>query len=181
MTRLLRWAFNSAAAVSGLLSVVTCVLWVRSYWWADYADRVSPRRTCGITSWRGRLIVEWGDSLVAVPAGRWEVAAADVAWYDPSLWASETGPSQFGHSRDVFAMGSGTVVIRRWWAPHWSLAAATWVFAAASVVPPRLRERRRAKAGLCPCCGYDLRATPDGRGPLLDRCPECGTTPGAKG
>lgn len=39
----------------------------------------------------------------------------------------------------------------------------------------RIRRRRRAcQLKLCSQCGYDLRSTADGRGPLLERCPECG-------
>jgi len=56
---------------------------------------------------------------------------------------------------------------------HTAVRSPHWFISILLIVPPamvlrrvmRLRYRRRA--GLCPACGYDLRATPD-------RCPECG-------
>ena len=38
MKRLRRILFNGVAAVSALLCVATCVLWVRSYWGTDYVS-----------------------------------------------------------------------------------------------------------------------------------------------
>jgi hypothetical protein len=55
----------------------------------------------------------------------------------------------------------------------WSVHAPAWLLAAAAAPLPALWLRRairsrRRRPGLCPTCGYDLRATPG-------RCPECGT------
>jgi hypothetical protein len=54
-----------------------------------------------------------------------------------------------------------------WGAPAWAVCLGLAILPAAWLVRWR-RGRLRRRAGLCPTCGYDLRATPD-------RCPECGT------
>ena len=54
-------------------------------------------------------------------------------------------------------------------APYWALAILSGVafLAGAGIAWRRRRLRRRLGSGLCPSCGYDLRATPG-------QCPECG-------
>lgn len=45
----------------------------------------------------------------------------------------------------------------------------------------RAVHTRRLASGKCPACAYDLRATPERGGSLLERCPECGTVPKRRG
>ncbi len=57
--------------------------------------------------------------------------------------------------------------------PHYSVVVAG-LFSPGIAIVFHLRVRRRSMKGLCPACGYDLRATPE-------RCPECGLIPGKSG
>jgi hypothetical protein len=50
--------------------------------------------------------------------------------------------------------------------PWWSLLLLFSLWPALNRIA-RLRHRAKQRRGLCPACGYDLRATPE-------RCPECG-------
>ncbi|HEY7118891.1 MAG TPA: hypothetical protein VH475_20040 [Tepidisphaeraceae bacterium] len=55
-------------------------------------------------------------------------------------------------------------------APLWSISLLAGAWPGVSMyllARRRLHSRRARRAGRCPACGYDLRATPD-------RCPECG-------
>jgi hypothetical protein len=61
--------------------------------------------------------------------------------------------------------------------PYWSVGVREWLLVFLTSLVPLITisvaarsalAKRRLRRGICPACGYDLRATPD-------RCPECGT------
>ena len=188
---MLRRLLALASAVSLLLCVATCVLWVRSYgrdevvWWVPTGqDRYL------IGSERGSVRVERvadGPAYSSTAPGSRRFGAASRARPDDAYWTWDRlyHQAEFACPRWGFAMVSGPRFTRRTRAdrgvfdlpvllpavavavPHWALLGAGAVAPLASVLRSR-RHRRSRRAGLCARCGYDLRATPG-------RCPECGT------
>ena len=66
----------------------------------------------------------------------------------------------------------GQSYLKDLYVPYWLLTVVTMILpftCAFSWIRQQLRARHN-RPGLCPTCGYDLRATPN-------RCPECGTVP----
>ena len=155
MRRLLRWAFNLAAAVSAVLFVATCVLWVRTFTRPQLdVFVISERRSYGVGTERGGVI---GFLQQQRPSYR-ENDADDVQRRNLGF-------------RYLRITSDG---MRRW-----NLVLPLWFLATGAAAVPtgrlllRLAARRKVRSGLCLSCGYDLRATPD-------RCPECGAVPKAK-
>jgi hypothetical protein len=176
-----RRLLNGMTALSLLLLVATTVLWVRSH---ALSDKAAWRRPGGIYSARtarGHLVVEMWRADWPLRAGErfgfvyerdepyplaLEVIPRLYVYPDPSVSESKWDHAGFGwHTR----RRAGAVESAAVSAPFWALAAAAAALALGRAVPRLVsaRRRRRQRAGLCPACGYDLRATPE-------RCPECG-------
>src|SRR5687767_7453056 len=183
MTRRL---LNLLTVLSLLLCTAAGSLWARSYW---MAERVQWRSDAGwreVLSAKGHLQVGLYSSDRPGPR-----AESHGPRYDrdqarpPYNWLLEMngsrGDTLANWERTGFAwherrnVGSGTL--------HAVAVAPFWSFLAITAVPPlawitlRLRSRirrRRTRSGLCPACGYDMRATPG-------RCPECGRAPNPVG
>jgi hypothetical protein len=199
-----RRLLNLAAAVSLGLCVATYLLWVRSYWAADYLrvtnvyGRVHrpERKFIDLISAHGGIMLYWGrraDSTYPSKFGSIEAYARHLGWgqgwrvqwessRDPTAvqypYFGESGKRGFGVQvssiyDDVSAPDVPSYWIARWIVfPHAAAVLLTlplpiiWAYRSA-------RRRRRLRHGLCPACGYDLRASPQ-------KCPECGTIPRAR-
>ena len=177
-----RRLLNLLTALSLLLCVAVCVLWVRSYWLTDQVCwwRVGASRCVGTA--QGYVVLQLNAGVTpGRPAGHvgfqylrmqpYTAPHAPVAYgyVEPGdrFVSRELGGAGWYAVRNRNRVRSATGV-----APLWAIAAAAAVLPLAWTV--RLlrfalgARGRRERLGLRPSCGYDLRATPG-------RCPECGT------
>jgi hypothetical protein len=153
VTRLLRILLNAATVLSLILFAATLALWADTHLahQVDFFTTIQPGRSYGLGTERGALI---------------------------GFLQRETPAYREGDPADAWLAGGGFRYVRITsdGMRRWNLVLPFWALALATAIPPLAREARRrqlarrARAGLCPACGYDLRATPD-------RCPECGNVP----
>ena len=173
---------NLLTALSLLVGVAAVAVWVRSYGTVDVVRAVFSHggyRAATMLDFDptpGRVVLEFSSGLGEGPAGFSHHSAAigdDVPSLNIYSTMDTSGadlPGGFGYRRGDRAgsLFNPPARLRVVMVPLWP------VILVAGVAPTlRLRawrtRNRRAAIGLCPRCGYDLRATPE-------KCPECGTT-----
>jgi len=179
-----RRLFNMAAALSTLLCITTCVIWLTSYRHFVQVDLPPYEESRGayqdlfFWSYAGRIYsMEIGDYWTNGPSHRQGL----VIEHESGLVARKYGESQ--HHFFVVSCKSQTFhgVEFGWWQSRnrrWraiGLSAPDGAIAGITALLPiawasrRLRKTAQEHSSLCTSCGYDLRAT-------RHRCPECGTT-----
>ncbi len=177
--RFRRFILNTATVISLLLCTGVVGLWVESYSTARFAFWTRHRSECQFAGSKGYFWMYWTTD----PAG----VSKEALGFHTRTYATAPEPRLFGYGPPEipyifdwagfsFGWGSHTtdaskvrrvIIVPSWAALLITLAhPSMWVFCRHK----RYRIRKRLEAGLCPDCGYDLRATPD-------RCPECGTVP----
>jgi hypothetical protein len=167
-----RWLFTALSALSIMLFAITALLWVRSYWVNDSFSRYRTGGECyTVESCHGAVYVSWTQDAVPLIHDSW--TSTSEPSFEP--WEGGWGVTE---SRvlplKVFTFDPSAIV--RTSAPVTCVIVSHWFLFLCFIVTPvswlrsRLRMRRRKVLGLCPSCGYDVRATPE-------RCPECGSVP----
>jgi hypothetical protein len=191
--RLLRILLNAATVLSLMLSTATAAIWIRSHRICDNFTRRDSVRPSGVRihdvcskdgifvwAMESRRI---GSHAETARGGVWQwehfsydrqligpSPASRLLW-KPTWWQQVGFIYHRGYQVEMAETGNTPFV------PDFVVGLPYWAMTLFLVIPPALQlvsaivHRRavaRLKHGLCPSCGYDLRATPD-------RCPECGS------
>ena len=173
-----RRLLNLLTALSLLMFLAVGALWARSGVVGDEWTFTLGGRSVMVRSDWGRLslavLEDWVESDHFVwrrsGGGYHDTLPGRPISIPPEVLGVQYRSGTFTYGRPTAAVPGATVTGRYWWLriyhPHALLLLA--LLPAAHLLR-RLSTRRRIAAGLCPACGYDLRATPG-------RCPECGAT-----
>lgn len=192
-----RRLFTLASALSLLLCMAACAMWVRSYSVEDYYQRNARQdgsdgtvididsiyASHGELGWmhvklqygHGPWLAAWltpdrtWDGLQRRGSGEWPSGPGVEA---SMSFAHKVAGFHFHHAVSHIPNTSCVHEARMVIVPYWFL------FAALALLPilwsrAEIRTRRanrRKRLGCCSACGYDLRASPE-------RCPECGVVP----
>jgi hypothetical protein len=173
MTRRL---LNLLTALSLLLCVAVCVLWVRSYWVTDLWWFTRAGWALGVEVPIGSINFAWrtySEPPELIPLGFRHITHRPPQ--DVSFW-SHTHP-HFGRTDfdgvSAGGYGFGCTFDRIGGDRIDDVTLPLWFVTLCTLVAPgthglrAVRRNAHRRSGRCPSCGYDLRATPD-------RCPECG-------
>ena len=172
---MLRRVLNLLTVLSLLLCVAAFALLIRGLWFADWVRLAVAWQEPGSTQG-----VEW---FLESGAGGVSVTRNRYVWPDDEGVARHVQP---GRQADTHAAGfsdAPSLVYWRHFDGQWAsnrgrstavAAFPVWLLTLLFGALPAARLYRRLRpkhpSGLCPRCGYDLRATPG-------RCPECGREP----
>jgi hypothetical protein len=180
MRRVFRWLFDWIAVLSLLLCAATFFFWFRGLEINDSCYWVAPARSfqMSVDSGNGKIAL----GFVDVASGTEHLGSAPGFHYErskPVNLYSLGWPIDFNWQGLGFLVRSFRSLLTspsgKPWVTRWSFVAfpCWFVLTLLAILPTVwvIRYRRTVQGhGLCPTCGYDLRATPD-------RCPECGRVP----
>src|SRR5688572_27071539 len=155
--------------LSLLLFLATVALKVRSHWRLHDLNYVVERRMVAGANCRDGLALFW-DSAPRLGMQPEEYGLRHAS-HPPDGLGAYFGPPSVAWPvrvwRNPMAGTRSTVILVPYWLAGCAFAVAPLAWA---IRGPGRRARWRKRRGLCPACGYDLRATPE-------RCPECGKIP----